>query len=473
MKRQQLVRSAPITGPLGIARLSGFMCIAVGMAAPALAQCTRSWQQPVAPLTGQAVASAEWDPDGAGPLGPVLIFSGYPFSTRAWTGLGTRVNAWNGKSGAASVWTSMDANIVSGYVYAFTTDASGQLFAAGQFVVNHNGTNTSTLAARWNGSAWIPLVVAGQTSVRAAGAILVRTNGDVIIGGDFAIAAPVTVISNIARWDGQTWHSMGGEASSDAPISALAETPDGRVIAGGSFTSIGGVPAANIAAWDGTSWSPLGVGIPGNSWVYSIAIGPDHAIIAGGSFNSLGAQIGQTVAKWNGTAWTWLTTATTNQAVGDVAFLPDGSLLAVGLFTMIDGVSAARIARYDGNAWSPVGTGIAGTWPTHGLNSLTVRRDGDFVVTTSFPAGNNPNVRIYASPCQCPADLDSDGDFANGNTRDNAVDINDFLYFLVGFEMGDVLVDLDSDGDPIAGTPDDAVDINDLLYFLTRFEQGC
>lgn len=74
---------------------------------------------------------------------------------------------------------------------------------------------------------------------------------------------------------------------------------------------------------------------------------------------------------------------------------------------------------------------------------------------------------------RCPADLDNDGDFANGFTRDNAVDINDLLAFLVGFEAGDVLIDLDNDGDPASGTPDNAVDINDLLFFLARFEGGC
>jgi hypothetical protein len=77
------------------------------------------------------------------------------------------------------------------------------------------------------------------------------------------------------------------------------------------------------------------------------------------------------------------------------------------------------------------------------------------------------------TPPLCPADLDNDGDFANGLTRDGAVTIDDLLSFLVGFEAGNVLVDLDNDGDPATGTPDNAVDINDLLFFLARFEAGC
>jgi hypothetical protein len=73
----------------------------------------------------------------------------------------------------------------------------------------------------------------------------------------------------------------------------------------------------------------------------------------------------------------------------------------------------------------------------------------------------------------CPADLDDDGNFANAGHPDGGVDINDLLYFLVGFEQGAVAVDLDNDGDPAVGTPDGGVDINDLLFFLVRFEMGC
>ncbi len=71
----------------------------------------------------------------------------------------------------------------------------------------------------------------------------------------------------------------------------------------------------------------------------------------------------------------------------------------------------------------------------------------------------------------CIADLDNDGDPANGFTRDDAVDINDLLAFLIAFENGDGHVDLD-DG-TFTGIGDGGVDINDLLFFLVRFEGGC
>jgi hypothetical protein len=54
---------------------------------------------------------------------------------------------------------------------------------------------------------------------------------------------------------------------------------------------------------------------------------------------------------------------------------------------------------------------------------------------------------------------------------DQAVTIDDLLYFLTKFEAGDVAADLDNGTN--TGTPDGAVTVDDLLYFLVHFEGGC
>lgn len=74
------------------------------------------------------------------------------------------------------------------------------------------------------------------------------------------------------------------------------------------------------------------------------------------------------------------------------------------------------------------------------------------------------------NPDKCPLDLDDDGDIS-ADVPDGAVDINDLLFFLGGYEEGLLAIDVD-DGNGDAH-PDGAVDINDLLYFLQHFEQGC
>ena len=66
------------------------------------------------------------------------------------------------------------------------------------------------------------------------------------------------------------------------------------------------------------------------------------------------------------------------------------------------------------------------------------------------------------------ADLD---DGTGQGQRDNVVDVEDFVYFLIQFESGTLGADVDAGaGD---GTPDGAVTIDDLVFFLQRFEAGC
>jgi Lamin Tail Domain/Domain of unknown function DUF11 len=78
---------------------------------------------------------------------------------------------------------------------------------------------------------------------------------------------------------------------------------------------------------------------------------------------------------------------------------------------------------------------------------------------------------VIRIPVACPADLDNDGDFGNGGNPDLAVDISDLIFFLQGFEAGNM--DLDNDGDPAICIPDGGTDVNDLLFFLSRFQNGC
>jgi len=69
---------------------------------------------------------------------------------------------------------------------------------------------------------------------------------------------------------------------------------------------------------------------------------------------------------------------------------------------------------------------------------------------------------------RCPADLDNG---SGTGTSDNAVTIDDLLYFLGAFEAGVFAADLDNG--TATGVLDNAVTIDDLLFFLVRFEIGC
>jgi len=101
---------------------------------------------------------------------------------------------------------------------------------------------------------------------------------------------------------------------------------------------------------------------------------------------------------------------------------------------------------------------VPGRWRVRVLASAVNQGPQGFAVVTSGAVDD----------VACAADLDDGG--ASGQP-DQAVDINDLLFFLAKFENGLPVVDLD-DGSGL-GRPDGGVDISDLLYFLVRFEAGC
>jgi len=185
------------------------------------------------------------------------------------------------------------------------------------------------------------------------------------VGGEFSIAGCESV-SNIARWDGSSWISLG--TGLDGIVRTLAAFDDGNgpaLYAGGGFTEAGGSPASRIARWDGAAWSSLGEGIAGNSGVYALAVfddGSGPALYVGGDFWQAGGFSAESFARWDGSEWVSMGVDLGCCYVRAMTVFDDGSgpaLYVGGDFTEIGN----RIARWDGSSWSVLGVGV-GEAPT-------------------------------------------------------------------------------------------------------------
>jgi hypothetical protein len=107
------------------------------------------------------------------------------------------------------------------------------------------GAVTNNIAA-WNGTAWAPLGSGTDDNVSA----LIVYNDELIVGGWFNTAGD-DLVNSIAAWDGTGWSHMGTGITSSpqhAIVYALA-VYNGKLVAGGGFTTAGGVSASNIAIW--------------------------------------------------------------------------------------------------------------------------------------------------------------------------------------------------------------------------------
>lgn len=423
------------------------------------------------------------------------------------------VAEWNG-----STW-SIYGHGNSG-IYDFAQAPNGDVFAAGAFEVA--GGVAANRIARWDGSKWNAV---GQGFNNLANAVAVLPNNDVVVGGTFTMIspnAPQAPAGRIARWNGTTWDNMGGGSlSAGSSINDLVVRPNGDLVAVGDFSSISGVTASSIARWNAENgWSALATG-PGGGFNCALAM-PNGDIIVGGGFGVVGGISAGNVARWSAsTGWSAFISGTQNGPGGTVyglARAANGDILAAGDFQQISPVNRrARVARWNGSTWTLIGndsiSGVALAYAVIERPDGTIVAGGNFTTMTGITAKNialwngtawttmedgisshvrtllnHANGELWAgglfnyanripavgwarwacADATCPTDLDNG---SGSGTPDNAVTIDDLLFFLVKFEVGDATVDLDNGSG--TGTPDGAITIDDLLFFLIRFEEGC
>jgi len=177
-------------------------------------------------------------------------------------------------------------------------------------------------------------------------------NGQLIIGGRF-YAANGTPAANVAAWDGTTWTPLVTSMTDSASYSevyAFIEF-DNKLIMGGRFDTIDGVPMNCVAAWDGSHWSPLGNGLDGHFGVTCFAVYKSQ-LVAGGVFSNPGTYSAN-IAVWTGSYWSTLGTGLDGPVE---ALLADGDDLIVGGgFSTGDG-----IAYWNAGGWNTFGSGVNG-----------------------------------------------------------------------------------------------------------------
>lgn len=311
------------------------------------------------------------------------LVAGGHFSYGVWTteDYFTGVARWDG-----AAWVGLGHGLAARTSFDYDTHSIRCLFEfagdliAGGIICQVEYPWADTGIARWDGVQWHDMDLGvGQGwdrysdgSVEAA--IVWRER--LVVGGDFRVAGASQAVecNSIARWQDDTWQSVGpwgwgqqypmhgvaqyggdvivgglrltpqgpeplGDMPAYAPLALLAH--DGLLIAGGMFTSVGSVPALHVASWDGTSWSAMGNGVP--------------AVV-----EALGAYQGELFAgpyRWTGSAW-----VNELQTNGTVYALCEwnGDLYAAGDFSTARGVAAAGIVRWDGTSCHALGAGLTG-----------------------------------------------------------------------------------------------------------------
>ncbi len=250
-------------------------------------------------VNGEVQALAVFD-DGTGPA----LYVGGNFKT-GWGATASNIAKWNG-----STWSALRGG-VNGEVHALTVfnDGSGPaLYAGGNFTTA--GRTSTNRIAKWDGSSWSALASGVSGPYASVNALTVFDGGTgpaLYAGGCFTTAGGASA-GHIAKWNGLTWSALGsGFASwSYIGVSALAVFDDGSGAelyagAGGLFEGA----ASDLYKWNGSTWSSVGsVYGEGSSIsaliVFEGASDPAPDLYVGGMFQSAGATPSGGIAQWLG-----------------------------------------------------------------------------------------------------------------------------------------------------------------------------
>ena len=297
-----------------------------------------------------------------------------------------------------------------GSVAAVAIQSDGAIVIGGAFTsVWGRGTNSvsRSYVARFNPDGSLDTNFAPVVN-GAVNALAFQADGKVVIGGTFTRATPQGATTPITRnrlarvnVDGSIDASFALEAGG-RPLVSVTQA-DGKLVIGGSFTSVGGVPRSYVARLnaDGSIdpvYKPVFDGR-----VYTMALQSDGKVIVGGAFTTIDGEKRQYLARLNtsGTIDSEFNPHFGGQ-IGAIVLLSDGRMLVGGTFTTVQPVGAATAL----NRQNLVRLNANGTLdttfdpePNSSIAAILVQSDGKIVIGGSFSTvqpGGAPTVATAA-----------------------------------------------------------------------------
>ena len=241
---------------------------------------------------------------------------------------------------------------------------------------------------------------AGGSSTPNVLSIAIQPDGKILAGGSFGSIGDQTR-NNIARVDGATGLADSFNPNATDSVQAIVRQPDGKILVGGRFFSfgggstIGGQTRNRIARLDPATGLADSFNPNADNFVYSIAVQADGRVLASGYFGTIGGQTRNNIARLDGT--TGLADSfdpSADNPVYSIAMHDDGKILVGGSFTSVGGQTRRIFARLTNTAAALQNLAVTQTnvtWTRDGsspqLERVTFESSTDSVNYTSLGSG--------------------------------------------------------------------------------------
>jgi uncharacterized delta-60 repeat protein len=279
----------------------------------------------------------------------------------------------------------------SGYVFATAVQPDGKLLIGGRFNTVLGVTRNNIARLNRDGT----LDTAFDPNVNNdVFAIAVQPDGKIVIGGAFSGANSVgnQTRNHIARLDATTGVADSFNPNASATVYAVAIQANFRVVVGGAFAGASGINGQARTAiarlnTDGTLDTTFDASA--NGFVNTVTLQPDGKILAGGFFNSMGGQPRRNVARLDTSGVADSFAPDAKDVVHTLALQADGKVLVGGEFSganSIGGQTRNYIARVDAT------NGVADSFdptPNSKIYAIAVQADGKILVGGDFNGTNS------------------------------------------------------------------------------------
>jgi uncharacterized delta-60 repeat protein len=331
----------------------------------------------------------------------------------------------------------------NGQVISFAVNADGRIVVGGIFGMlggGGTGTNTRNGIGRLNPNGTIDgsFNPGANSSVNT---LFVQADGKILVGGGFGMigggGTGMTTRNHIARLnlDGSVDSSFNPGANNT--VVSLIALPDGRILAGGVFTMMGGGGTGTFTrnriarlAGDGLLENTFNPGA--TNTVIALSMQTDGKLLVGGAFDNLAATPRADIGRLNsdGSIDPDFDPGA-NQSVRALTVQPDSKILAGGTFTFIAGAGRTNIARMtSAGALDSLNPGLQ-----NDVRTIVVQPDGKILIGGIF-------AQVAGQMRQRLARLDSAGTLdtsfnpgANGNVNALALQSDGKILVAGGFNM--------------------------------------
>jgi uncharacterized repeat protein (TIGR01451 family)/uncharacterized delta-60 repeat protein len=281
-------------------------------------------------------------------------------------------------------------------VHALAVQPDGKTVFAGDFT-GYNTQDRFQHIGRMNANGSADLTFMASTTAGAnepINCLALAPDGTINIGGDFT-SYDGTNRYRIARLtaDGRLDATFNTGLGANGPVKAMALQPDGQLLVSGNFTYVNGTNRNYIVRLnpDGTVDPTFNPGLGPNAPVQAVAVQSDGRIVIGGEFVTVGGVPRHSIARLNGDGSLDLSfdpQQGADQPVYAVTLQPDGRVLIGGAFTIFNNDNHNHLTRLNADGSLDL-TFEPGSGPDDTVNTIVMQPDGNILIGGFFTSVNS------------------------------------------------------------------------------------